>query len=126
MAIGLRVGLTEMGLVRHVEVDPTAGGWRVAVYLRLTSPGCQYFYYFQQELEARLLTQSTIEEATVHWDERLDWTPSDMAESAQAKIANRHALLRPVPRVTRAPDSPGTPAPSLSVQDRNAAIAASD
>lgn len=111
MAMGLQIGLAEMGLVRLVEIDEVAGGWRVAVHLRLTSPGCQYFYYFQQELEARLLGQTAIHEATVHWDERLDWTPADMAGSAQAKIAKRQALLHLPPHVGRRQNSNSSETP---------------
>ncbi len=95
--MGLHVGLTEMGLVRSVTAERIAEGWNVQLHLRLTSPGCQYFFYFQQELEARLLEHPDIAVAAVHWDERLDWTPADLAPSAREKVAARQARLRPLP-----------------------------
>ena len=97
MAMGLQVGLTEMGLVRSVTAERIAEGWSVQLHLRLTSPGCQYFFYFQQELEARLLAHPEVAAATVRWDERLDWTPGDLAPSAREKVAERQARLRPLP-----------------------------
>jgi metal-sulfur cluster biosynthetic enzyme len=101
MAIGLNVGLTEMGLIREITVEPGVDGWRIDVRIRLTSPGCQYFFYFQQELEARLLSHPTVAEVAVHWDERLDWTPEDLAPSAREKIAARQQRLRPIPNGTQ-------------------------
>ncbi len=93
MAIGLNVGLVEMGLVRRITASPLDDGWDVAVQIRLTSPGCQYYFYFQEELEARLLDNPAIAKASVTWDPRLDWTPEDMAASAREKIEGRIRLF---------------------------------
>jgi metal-sulfur cluster biosynthetic enzyme len=103
MAIGLNVGLTEMGLVRQVAADPVGDGWNVRVRLRLTSPGCQYFFYFKQELERRLLGHSSIVGAAVDWDETLDWTPEDLAASAREKIERRRRLLEQSQRSAPSP-----------------------
>jgi hypothetical protein len=54
MATGVRLGLNEMGLLRRVETEPDADGWSVRVQLRLTSPGCLYFFAFKDNLEERL------------------------------------------------------------------------
>jgi metal-sulfur cluster biosynthetic enzyme len=98
MAQGLRIGLAEMGLVREVAADPGVDGWEVRLRLRLTSPGCQYFFYFQQELEARLLGHPGVAKVSVNWDGGMEWTPEDLAASARSKIQARQHLLRPVPR----------------------------
>jgi metal-sulfur cluster biosynthetic enzyme len=93
MAIGLNVGLTEMGLVRDVAADLGVDGWQVRIRLRLTSPGCQYFFYFQQQLENRILAHHGMERVTVEWDGGIDWTPEDLALSARQKIETRNRLL---------------------------------
>jgi metal-sulfur cluster biosynthetic enzyme len=104
MAIGLNVGLTEMGLIRHVVVSPAGPDWSVQVNVRLTSPGCQYFFYFQEQLQARLLSHPQIVQVDVTWDHQLDWTPEDMAESARQRFAQRMSRLPPPTGSTRAVD----------------------
>ena len=94
MALGLNVGLSEMGLIRNVEVVQLGPDWSVKVHVRLTSPGCQYFFYFQEQLEARLLAHPRITGVEVTWDHVLDWTPEDMAHSARNRIAQRMSMLR--------------------------------
>lgn len=98
MAMGLKIGLAEMGLVREILTEPAPNGWHVLIRLRVTSPGCQYFFYFQQELERRLLAHPEVVDVKVEWDEVLDWTPEDLAVSARQKLeARRRLLSRPVP-----------------------------
>lgn len=101
MAIGLNVGLSEMGLIRDVVVSPAGPDWVVHIQVRLTSPGCQYFFYFQEQLQSRLLSHPQIIRAAVTWDHHLDWTPEDMAESARRRIAQRMSRL-PAPTVSTA------------------------
>ena len=97
LAIGLKVGLAEMGLIRHLEVGPGEAGWSVTLQLRLTSPGCQYFYYFQDSLEDRIRNHPDIGKLEVLWDQVFDWTPEDFAASAREKIEARQRRLRPIP-----------------------------
>lgn len=98
MAMGLHIGLAEMGLVREIVTEAGPNGWHVLIRLRVTSPGCQYFFYFQQELERRLLAHPDVVEVKVEWDEVLDWTPEDLAMSARQKLeARRRLLIHPVP-----------------------------
>jgi metal-sulfur cluster biosynthetic enzyme len=89
MAIGLNVGLAEMGLIRELDVQPEPNGWHVRMRLRLTSPGCQYFFFFREELEKRLLAHPEFASAAIEWDQELDWTPADMAQSARSRIDAR-------------------------------------
>ncbi len=104
MAIGLNVGLAEMGLIREIAATTSPEGWRVRVQIRLTSPGCQYFFSFQEQLESRLLAHDGMSEVRVEWDEQFDWTPADMAASVRTRIdeRNRHqhrlpSLKKPAP-----------------------------
>jgi metal-sulfur cluster biosynthetic enzyme len=94
MAIGLNVGLAEMGLIRELAASPAPDGWNIRLRLRLTSPGCQYFFFFREELERRLLAQPVIVAAEIEWDQTLDWTPADMAETARQRIAERQQRAR--------------------------------
>ena len=99
MAIGLRIGLAEMGLIRHLWVDRDAAGWRVRMQLRLTSPGCQYFYYFRESLEERIGAHPAVASVEILWDQIFDWTPEDFAPSAREKIdARQRRLLQIAPQ----------------------------
>lgn len=100
MAMGVNVGLDEMGLVRDITAEPGPNGWNVRLRLRLTSPGCQYFFYFKEELEERLLAYECVSTVRVDWDERFDWTPDDFSETARGKISAGRTLLHR-PRVKR-------------------------
>lgn len=101
MAIGLNVGLAEMGLIRDVTVAPAGPNWEVWVNIRLTSPGCQYFFYFEEQLQARLLAHPQIVRADVTWDHRLDWTPEDLSSGVRARIAQRMSLMSQAPQRSR-------------------------
>jgi metal-sulfur cluster biosynthetic enzyme len=95
MATGVRLGLSEMGLLRQVETEPDADGWSVRIQLRLTSPGCVYFFAFKDNLEERLGAHPQISRVVVDWDPSLDWTPEDLSPAAQSKLAKRRRELRP-------------------------------
>ncbi len=97
MAIGLNVGLAEMGLVREIAAIASPEGWRVRVRIRLTSPGCQYFFSFQEQLETRLLEHDEVAEVRVEWDEQFDWNPADMAASVRKRIEERSRRQPPPP-----------------------------
>lgn len=96
MAIGLNVGLAEMGLIRDLNVQPEQNGWHVRMRLRLTSPGCQYFFFFREELEKRLLAHPEFSTVDIEWDQELDWTPADMALSARSRIEARSRRQRQI------------------------------
>jgi metal-sulfur cluster biosynthetic enzyme len=96
MAIGLNVGLAEMGLIRELDVQPGQRGWHVRMRLRLTSPGCQYFFFFREELEKRLLAHPEFASVDIEWDQELDWTPADIALSARSRIEARSRRQRPI------------------------------
>ena len=99
MAVGVRVGLDEMGLLRRVEITRAAEGggsyWSVRVDLRLTGPGCQYFFAFKANLEELLVAHPQISGAVVEWDPSLDWTPENMSPAARSKLQERRRALWP-------------------------------
>ena len=93
MATGVRLGLSEMGLLRQVQTEPEADGWTVRVQLRLTSPGCLYYFAFKDNLEERLTAHPQISSVVVDWDPSLDWTPEDLSQAAQSKLEERRREL---------------------------------
>ena len=93
MATGVRLGLNEMGLLRQVQTEPDADGWSVRVQLRLTSPGCLYFFAFKDNLEERLTAHPQISHVVVDWDPSLDWTPEDLSPAARSKLEERRRAL---------------------------------
>jgi metal-sulfur cluster biosynthetic enzyme len=99
MTAGVRIGLYEMGLVREVEVEADEGEdepcWNVKVRLRLTGPGCQYFFLFKDNLEERLSAHPRISHATVDWDPSIDWTPEEMTPAARSRLDARRRSLWP-------------------------------
>ncbi len=93
MATGVRLGLNEMGLLRRIQTEPDADGWSVRVQLRLTSPGCLYFFAFKDNLEERLTAHPQISRVDVEWDPSLDWTPEDLSPAARSKLEERRREL---------------------------------
>jgi metal-sulfur cluster biosynthetic enzyme len=94
MATGVRLGLNEMGLLRGVQAEPDAEGWSVRVQLRLTSPGCLYFFLFKDTLVERLSPHPQISRVVVDWDPSLDWTPTDLSPEARDKLEERRRALQ--------------------------------
>ena len=94
MAVGVQLGLNEMGLLREVRVEPDAEGWSVRVRLRLTSPGCQYYFLFKDTLEEQLITHPQISRVVVDWDPTLDWTPADLSPEARDRLEERRSALQ--------------------------------
>ena len=93
LALGLSIGLYEMGLVRDLEVQPVSDGWSVRLKLRLTSPGCLYFVYFEDSIRLRI-TDPAIKVLEIAFDSGLDWTPEAMTASARSRLqAYRSRLL---------------------------------
>lgn len=84
LAQGAAIGLVDMGLVREVQARNTSGHWKVDLTLRFTSPGCLYFSYFEDRLNAAAAAEGI--ELTILWDDRFDWTPNDMAAAARKKL----------------------------------------
>ncbi len=94
LAQGVSIGLVDMGLLRTIEVRRIEGGWHVDLRLRLTTPGCFYFVYFEREIRGRLQAFPFITSLHIEWDDVFDWTPEDLSPSAQAKLASiRETLL---------------------------------
>lgn len=96
MAVGVRIGLDEMGLLRRIEAEKDDRScWSVRADLRLTGPGCQYFFAFKANLEELLMAHPQISHAVVEWDPSLDWSPENLSRAARSKLEKRRATLWP-------------------------------
>jgi metal-sulfur cluster biosynthetic enzyme len=93
MAAGIRLGLNEMGLLRQIQAEPDPEGWSITMQLRLTSPGCLYFFAFKDNLEERLSAHPQISRVVVDWDQSLDWTPEDLTPTARSRLDERRRSL---------------------------------
>lgn len=94
LALGLSIGLAEMGLIRSLDVQPVADGWAVNLKLRLTSPGCFYFVYFEEQIRERVKAATQITTLNITFDPLIDWTPDEMSDTARAKLKeHRHRML---------------------------------
>lgn len=94
LALGVSIGIADMGLIRELKAERLMNGWRVNMRLRFTSPGCFYFVYFEREIRNRLKGVSQIQSLNIEWDQTLDWTPDDMSKPAQRKLREyREKLL---------------------------------
>ena len=95
MAAGVRLGLNEMGLLRQIQAESDREGWTVRMQLRLTSPGCLYFFAFKDNLEERLTAHPQITHVVVDWDPTLDWTPENLYPAARSRLEERRHSLWP-------------------------------
>lgn len=101
-AQGVAIGLVDMGLVRELDVEPGGGGWCVRLKLRLTSPGCLYFVYFEESIRERIV-HPAIKSLEIGFDSGLDWTPESMSSSAQRRLSEHRARLLSIGRRTGNP-----------------------
>lgn len=95
VATSVPMGLSEMGLVKSVEVSPAG---RVEVELRLTSPFCEMVPYMKTEAERKVGELPGVTEVSVRHDGGLDWDHDMIAPQAQARRRQRLLALQRLPR----------------------------
>jgi metal-sulfur cluster biosynthetic enzyme len=92
-AMGMPLGLLEMGLVTGVDVDDVAG--TVEVTMRVTSPCCAYGETMADAARRTLEAMPGVRTATVRVDYGAMWTPLDIGTRATAQLdARRDANTR--------------------------------
>ena len=85
LAQGTAIGLADMGLIRRLTASCMSDGrWKVDLTLRFTSPGCFYFEYFENRLNASVADDGI--DLNMIWDDQFDWSPNDMAETARKRL----------------------------------------
>lgn len=88
-AMGMPLGLVEMGLVTRTEHDPETGTLKVT--LRVTSPCCAYGEVLAEAARAELEQLPAVTNATVVVDYGAVWTPVDISPHAGKALAIRRA-----------------------------------
>ena len=95
-AAGAPAGLDDMGLVRAVSFEPTAGaGVQLTVVIAVTEYGCLLGAAFAHSAYEKLVGLVGVEAVTVNLDSRFDWVPSDMSEAYVARLAAHRNAVRP-------------------------------
>lgn len=82
LASGVPLGLSEMGLVRDVDISPEGD---VNIGLRLTSPFCHMIGFFKKEVIRIVSEIPGVRNVSMRADEGLDWSPSDISPAAAAR-----------------------------------------
>lgn len=95
VATAVPMGLTEMGLVKSVDV---AEGGRVAIELRLTSPFCEMVPFMKREAERRVAGLPGVSSVEVRHDSGLDWDHDMIAAPAQERRRQRLLAMARLPR----------------------------
>lgn len=83
---GTPMGLTEMGLVRSVDISSDG---EVTVVLRLTSPFCEMIGFLRSSSVGKIEDLAGVTSVTVQSDSGFDWSPEDMAPHLQQRRADR-------------------------------------
>jgi metal-sulfur cluster biosynthetic enzyme len=92
---GAPAGLSDMGLVKRVDIAAEGEKARVTVVLRLTHPSCMMGPLFIESVEQGLLALDAVEYAKVTLDADYSWTEEDMSEAYRGRLAaHRAEVLR--------------------------------
>jgi metal-sulfur cluster biosynthetic enzyme len=92
---GAPAGLSDMGLVKRVEIASEGEKSRVTVVLRLTHPSCMMGPLFIESVEQGLLALDAVESAEVTLDADYSWTEEDMSDEYRRRLAaHRAEVLR--------------------------------
>jgi metal-sulfur cluster biosynthetic enzyme len=102
---GVPAGLADMGMVKGVRLDTSAGRSTVTVELRITSPACTFQPYFEREVHECLDTIEAVDEVQIEWDKTFDWSDDDMSESLKLRLREKQQRLLAIADVSSRPAS---------------------
>lgn len=86
VAGGAPMGLSEMGLIKAVEMNPDGD---VEVELRLTAPFCHMIAFLQSETVSRVGALPGVRSVEVTTDQGLDWSPDLITGQARRRREQR-------------------------------------
>lgn len=90
---GVPAGMADMGLICGVEVSTkSAERADVRVTLRLTSPGCTFQMYFDQQVKVRLREMPTVECVEVIWNNDFNWSDDDLSPALKQRLRAKREL----------------------------------
>ena len=88
-AVGVPLGIGEMGLVQKLQYDEG----KVTVHLQVTSPMCMMAAYFMREIEQRLLAEPGVTSVHVEFDHELEWRPEHISAEGRQRLAERRITM---------------------------------
>lgn len=88
-AMGLPLGLTDMGLASITSIDDTNGA--VHVTMIVTSPCCAYAPVMASAVKAEVSMLDWVRAVTVTFDPTATWTEAAMSALARDALASRRA-----------------------------------
>jgi len=119
VAAGAPAGLTEMGLVRAVEVAPgPAGGQHVSVVIAVTHPGCLMAAVFAVRAERAVSELAGVESVDVDVDAGFQWSEEELAEDYRSRLVEVRARRRRGVRERGGSDRVSEGHPSAGPEDR--------
>lgn len=82
------VNIVDLGLIYDCRIDelPDGGGYRIAIQMTLTAPGCGMGDYLRQDVQDKLLRIEGVEEADVELVFDPPWGQHMMSEAAQLQL----------------------------------------
>ena len=95
VGFGNPMGLTEMGLVRSVDISPAGD---VDVCLRLTSPFCEMIGFFKTTAVDKISALPSVGSVSVEADSGFDWSPEFMSPDRQQQRRERLRAMRETAR----------------------------
>lgn len=114
VAAGCAAGLTDMGLIRRVELLQLADGAHLSVTIAVTEYGCLMGAPFASEAYRLLEALPGISNVEVKLDDRFDWDTLDMSDAYRERLVHHRQIrsgvipIRPLPFTTRDAGLPQT------------------
>lgn len=90
IARGTPIGLVDMGLVIDIRLDERAEGTVIHLTLRMTTPGCMYWTYFETAAKTELMAINGVLDVLFSWSDAYDWDP-DMMSARGRELMASHA-----------------------------------
>jgi metal-sulfur cluster biosynthetic enzyme len=93
-AAGAPAGLTDMGLIRKLDIWATETGVGVRVVIGVTEYGCMLGPAFVTEVDRLVRGLPGVDSLSVELDAAFDWLPEDMSPAYQEELATRRTAGR--------------------------------
>lgn len=116
---GAPAGLTDMGLVRGVELAPgVAGGQHVSVVIAVTHPACLMAPVFAVRAEQAVSELPGVESVEIDLDSEFQWTEEHLTDEYRSRLLDVRARRRRVARDRGGSNRAAHDDPSARPEDR--------
>jgi metal-sulfur cluster biosynthetic enzyme len=100
---GVPAGLLDMGMLCDLDLQSrTDGRVDVLATVRITSPGCTFGLYFENQIRARLEPLVEVESVEIVWDTSFDWSDDDMSDELKLRLRRKRDAAIARARASRA------------------------